>query len=269
MKNKSTTILITGAANGIGLAITNYLIEKGVQVVAADYDKKSLEQFEGKQNIIPIFMDVTKVETIENVLSQLTEKIDGLDCIINNAGIFVGGSLLDVDLEELAHLMNINVLGYARVTKIMFPLLKKNKSKIINISSEVGRFSFPFNGPYSMSKFAVESFSDSLRRELMFLGIKVVVIQPGGIRTPLTEKTMKEYKKYRNKKYIFSDQINRLWPILEKQKFADPIHVAKKVFKILKKNNPRRRYRIKNNQLRRILEFLPTSWVDFLIKHVM
>ena len=269
MEKEAKTVLVTGAGNGIGLAITEYLYENGVSVIAADFDKDSLKKFEGKEKIVPIYLDVRKNETILNAATQLTQTIEGLDCLVNNAGIFLGGSLLDIDLLELERIIDINVLGYARVTQAMFPLLFKKKGKIINISSEVGRFSFPFNGPYSMTKFAIESYSDSLRRELMFLGMKVVIIQPGAIQTQLSSKTIDEYSKYRQDDYIFSDQINRLWPILEKETYSDPIYIAKLVFKILNKKRTRNRYRVKNNRQRRILEFFPSSWADFLIKYMM
>ena len=269
MEKKTNNVLVTGAGNGIGLAITDFLSQKDVTVIAADFDKDSLKKFAGREDIIPIYLDVRKNDTILDAVEEISSKVEGLDCLVNNAGIFLGGSLLDIDLNELERIFDINVLGYARVTQAMFPLLHKKKGKIINISSEVGRFSFPFNGPYSMTKFAIESFSDSLRRELMFLGMKVIIIQPGAIQTQLSGKTIDEYSKYRQDDYIFSDQINRLWPILEKETYSDPSNVAKCVYKILCKRSPKNRYRVKNNRQRRLLEFFPSSWADFLIRYLI
>ena len=269
MEKKTRNVLVTGAGNGIGLAITEFLSQRSIIVIAADYDKDSLKKFAERENIIPIYLDVRKNDTILEAAEEISSKVDGLDCLVNNAGIFLGGSLLDIDLNELARIFDINVIGYARITQAMFPLLHKKKGKIINISSEVGRFSFPFNGPYSMTKFAIESFSDSLRRELMFLGMKVIIIQPGAIQTQLSGKTIDEYSKYRQEDYIFSEQINRLWPILEKETYSDPINVAKVVYKIIRSKRPKNRYRVKNNKQRRMLEFFPSSWADFLIKYLI
>jgi len=269
MEKETKTILVTGAGNGIGLAIAEYMSRRNVKVVAADFDEDSLKKLAKRENIVPIYLDVRKNETILNAVTQLSEITDGLDCLVNNAGIFLGGSLLDIDLEELGRIFDINVLGYARVTQAVFPLLNKKKGKIINISSEVGRFSFPFNGPYSMTKFAIESFSDALRRELMFLGMKVIIIQPGAMKTQFSDKTISDYSKYLEDDYVFSDQIRRIWPILEKETYSDPIYIAKLVHKILKKQRPKHRYRVKNNRQRRMLEFLPSSWADFLIKYLM
>jgi len=166
----------------------------------------------------------------------------------------------------LHEIIDINVLGIIRVTQAFFPMLEKNKGKIINLSSEVGRFAFPFNGPYSISKYAIEALSDSLRRELMFIGMNVVIIQPGAIATSLPQKTLDVYGKYLEKS-IFREQLSRVWSILGKEKYGEPVSVAKVVYKALKRKNPKNRYRVNNNKQRRILEYLPTSLADFMIKY--
>lgn len=213
-------------------------------------------------------MDVKDIDSIKEAYTQISSLSKGLDVLVNNAGIFVGGPLVEIDIEDLEEIMDINVLGYARVTQIFFPLLKQRKGKIINISSEVARISFPFNGPYSMSKYAIEAFSDSLRRELANFGIKVVIIQPGGMSTSFIDVTKTVYQKY-SENSEFDDIFSRLIPVLEKEKYADPLILAKKIYKIIHTKNPKIRYRIKNNQQRRILEFLPASWADFLINNLM
>ncbi|MHA1407613.1 MAG: SDR family oxidoreductase [Candidatus Heimdallarchaeaceae archaeon] len=258
-------ILVTGAANGIGEAITLYLANKGEYVIATDFDEKALEKYNDNENIFPIFLDVTNQPSIDNAFEQIKKKNWLIDCLINNAGIFVGGSIIDVEMKDFEKILNINVLGYVRVTKAFFPLLNKEQGKIINISSEVGRISFPFNAPYSMSKYAIEAFSDALRRELRFIGPKVITIQPGAIKTHLSISTEESYEHYL-KGSIFSDQMQRLWKVLEEEKYGKPIDIAKLIYKILYKKSPKIRYRIHNNRQRRILEFLPAKYVDFLIE---
>jgi NAD(P)-dependent dehydrogenase (short-subunit alcohol dehydrogenase family) len=268
MKNEKKTILVTGAASGIGQAITEYLAEKGETVFATDFNSEGLKRYQKKENIHTIIMDVKSIESINDALNQVKSLSDGIDVLINNAGIFTGGPLVEIDINDLERIMDINVLGYARVTQVFFPLLKQRKGLVINMSSEVGRISFPFNGPYSMSKYAIEAFSDSLRRELVNLGIRVVIIQPGAIGTRLIEVTKDIYKQY-DKDSEFQDIFNRLIPVLDKEKFADPILIAKKIYKIIHKKRSRIRYRVNNNRQRRMLEFLPASWVDFLINTFM
>ena len=263
---KKQTILVTGAANGIGLAITEFLSKNGFTVIATDFNETDLQKMSSRENIHTILLDVTNPTSIQNAVEQALKITNGIDGLVNNAGIFNGGPLLEIQLEELNDIINVNVLGIVRVTQAFFPLLEKNKGKIINISSEVGRFAFPFNGPYSISKYAIEALSDSLRRELMFIGMKVVIIQPGAIATSLPQKTLDVYSKYLEKS-IFKDQLSRVWSVLGKEKYGEPEDVAKIVHKALKRKNPKKRYKVNNNKQRRILEYLPTSVADFMIKY--
>ena len=263
---KEQIILVTGAANGIGLAITDFLAKKGFTIIATDFNETDLQKLSSRENIHTVLLDVTDKESIQKAVEQALKITDGLDGLVNNAGIFNGGPLLEISVKELHEIININVLGMVRVTQAFFSMLEKKKGKIINLSSEVGRFAFPFNGPYSISKYAIEAFSDSLRRELMFIGMKVVIIQPGAIATSLPQKTLDVYGKYVEKS-IFKKQLSRVWSILEKEKYGDPLEVGKIVHKALKRKNPRIRYRVSNNNQRRILEYLPTSLADFMIKY--
>ncbi|NPD89547.1 MAG: SDR family NAD(P)-dependent oxidoreductase [Asgard group archaeon] len=268
MKKENKTVLVTGAASGIGQAITEYLAERGETVIATDFIAEGLKKYNKRKNILPVLMDVRSSDSINEALKKVESFCDGLDVLVNNAGIFVGGPLVEIDIEEIERIMDINVLGYARVTQAFYSLLKNKGSKIINLSSEVARISFPFNGPYSMSKYAIEAFSDSLRRELVNFGIKVVIIQPGAMSTGFIEVTKAVYQKY-SESADFQDIFSRLIPVLEKEKYSDPIFIAKKIYKIIHKRKPKIRYRVKNNQQRRILEFLPASWADFLINNLM
>ena len=262
------TVLVTGAASGIGQAVAEYLAEKGEEIIATDLDTEGLKKYHSKENIHAVFMDVSSNESIEIAHKQIESLTDGIDVLVNNAGIFTGGPLVEMDTEEIENIMNINVLGYVRVTQAFYSLIRNRKGRIINISSEVGRISFPFNGPYSMSKYAIEAFSDSLRRELVKFGIKVVIIQPGAMDTSFIDATKTVYQKY-SENSEFEDIFSRLIPVLEKEKYADPLYLAKKIYRIIHSKHPRIRYRIKNNKQRRMLEFLPASWTDFLIRNFM
>lgn len=268
MKVNSKVVLVTGAAQGIGQSITEYLIKKGDIVIATDYDKESLGKYDSNEKIHTLLMDVTNQQSIETAVKEVNELFYGIDCLVNNAGLFFGGPLVEVSSTDMEKIFDVNVLGYVRVTKAFFSLLKKRKGRIVNISSEVGRIAFPFNGPYTMTKYAIEAFTDSLRRELMFLGMKVVAIQPGAINTSLPQKTVESYQKYLENSE-FEKEMSRVWGVLEKEKYADPQYVANKVFRAIHKRKPRKRYRVKNNKQRRLLEFLPNSWADFIIQNFL
>jgi len=162
MKGKSKIVLVTGAAHGIGQAITEYLSQKGDFVIATDYDSEGLVKYNSNDKIHAIEMNVTNRESIQKAISEVEKRVKGIDCLVNNAGLFIGGPLVEVDFKDFQRLFDVNVLGYLRVTQSFYPLLKANKGRVVNMSSEVGRIAFPFNGPYSMSKYAIEAFSDSL-----------------------------------------------------------------------------------------------------------
>lgn len=266
MKRTSKIVLVTGAAYGIGQAITEYLSQKGDFVIATDYDAEGLVKYNSSEKIHAIEMDVTNQDSIQKAVSEVEKLVGGIDCIVNNAGLFIGGPLVEVDFKDFQKLFDVNVLGYLRVTQAFYQLLKTNKGRVVNMSSEVGRIAFPFNGPYSMSKYAIEAFSDSLRREFQFLDMKVVIIQPGAIRTSLPEVTVKNYQKYMENS-DFKEEISRVCKVLETERYADPIFVAKKVYKAVHKKKPKLRYKVKNNKQRGFLEYLPVSWTDFLIKN--
>ena len=228
------TILVTGAANGIGRSISLYLASKDYFVFATDVDEKGLKSLESTENIKTINLNIRNIVEIDRAVNEITNITEGLDGLVNSAGIFVGGPMLEISIEDMRAILETNVLGMIDVTQKFFPLLHKRKGKIINLSSEVGRFAYPFNGPYGISKYAIEAFSDSLRRELMFEGMKVIKIQPGAFDTGFMTETEDAYRKYINKS-LFKDQISRIWPVLakEKEKSSDPIIIAKLVHKIL------------------------------------
>jgi NAD(P)-dependent dehydrogenase (short-subunit alcohol dehydrogenase family) len=266
MAKEAKTVLVTGAASGIGLGIAEYLAQKGDKVIATDVNKDALAKLDGKPNITTYYLDVTDSKSINSVKNKIQETTNGLDGLVNNAGWFVGGALVEVSEEDVQKVMDINVLGPHRVTKIFFPLLLKNRGRVVNIGSEAGRLSFPVNGPYSMSKFALESFSDSLRRELMFLDIKVIHLQIGAVNTGFLERTLECYSKEIDiEETLFPKLIAEVIPTCEKEfeRSADPQDIAKVVYKVLHKRRPKARYKVKNNRGRRLLEFLPSALLDF------
>ncbi|HUT82261.1 MAG TPA: SDR family NAD(P)-dependent oxidoreductase [Candidatus Bathyarchaeia archaeon] len=265
MSNNQKYVLVTGAASGIGFTITEYLSAKGDYVIATDVNKEALSKLNGKNNISTIYLDVTHKESIQKAAQEIIKLTDGLDGLVNNAGLFVGGSLVEIAEEKVEKIFSVNVTGVQKVTKGLFPLLLKKKGRIVNIGSEAGRLAFPMNGPYSMTKFALEAFSDSLRRELMFLDMKVVHLQVGAMDTPLLDIT---YSSYTNdtdqEKTLFKNLLKTVVTTCEgeKTRCAKPIEVAKVVYKALHKKRPKIRYRVKNNRGRRMLEFLPTRLFD-------
>lgn len=120
--------------------------------------------------------------------------------LINSAGVIGWGAIIDREIDYFRKVMEVNLFGHVQMVKAFYPLLRKSQSApiIINISSQAGNYAFPFWAPYHMSKWALEAFSDCLRRELLPLGIRVAVVQPGAIESAAFEKQRGEFARYKS-----------------------------------------------------------------------
>lgn len=265
-------VLITGGVGGLGSTTSLYLAENGWEVYAVDIDKAVLSKFTGSLNVIPFVMDVTEQLSIDNTFQVISQQTDGLDGIVNFAGVFAPGSLVDIAEDTLHHVLNVNVMGMYRVNKTFFPLIHKRKGRIINISSEVGRQSgAPFAGPYSISKHAVEAYSDSLRRELMVLNVHVIKIQPGPFQTAMTRNLESEFGKAADESLYFQSLLNELKHIVsvESKKAKDPVIVAKVVHEALTTPNPKIAYPVMPDRKRELLELFPVRIQDMLMARLL
>ena len=178
------TALITGAGGGLGHALVERLLANGWKVFAADISEEMLRSSTHDPDVVPVVMDVTSQDSVQTAYDAVASQTDRLDGLINFAGVMGVGSLTDIPEERLARILDINVMGTYRVNKTFLPLVQDAKGRIVNISSETGwQSAAPFNGPYAMSKHAIEAYSTALRRELALLDIKVITIQPGAFRT--------------------------------------------------------------------------------------
>ena len=193
------TVLITGVSTGIGKSIAEQLLENKFYVIGSvrkEEDAKFLKEKYGK-NFDYVIFDVREQNTIKKskskVISILEKNNSYLCSIINNSGIAIGGPVQYLDKEIFKKQFDVNYFGLISVTKIFLDLLIQSntyplKNKIINIGSISGKRSYPFVAPYTSSKFALEGFTDSLRRELLIHNIDVVLIQPGPIKTAIWNK---------------------------------------------------------------------------------
>ena len=180
------TALVTGAGGGLGHATVERLVANGWKVFESDISKDMLRSSMHDPDVVPVVMDVTDNESIRSAYDAVASQTDRLDGIVNFAGIMGVGSLTDIPEERLARILDINVMGTYRVNKKFLPLVEAAKGRIVNLSSETGwQSAAPFNGPYAMSKHAIEAYSTALRRELALLGIKVITRQPGAGRTDM------------------------------------------------------------------------------------
>jgi len=266
MTNNRPSVLVTGASTGIGLAITQYLASRGMHVFAGARKQEALESLAKNPNVTPIPLDVTKAEDIKQAKKIIEEKTAGLFGLVNNAGIGNGGPLMDVSVEDLRAQFEVNLFGVHQITQAVFPLLLKAKGRIVMMSSDSGFFATPFFGPYCSSKFALEGYSDSLRREIIPYGVKVIIIEPGRITTPIWDKGEKYLNKYADSLFAVEAQAIGKYAIRKgKTAGLSPLEVAKTVYQVLTVPNPKLRYIVAENKFEyQMMKILPASYVDKL-----
>jgi NAD(P)-dependent dehydrogenase (short-subunit alcohol dehydrogenase family) len=178
----SGTVLVTGASTGIGEATALHLKELGFDAVAAVRKDQDAERMRS-QGLRSVKLDVTDADSIAAARAQLGDA--PLAGLVNNAGIAVAAPLEFLPLDQLRLQLEVNVIGQVAVTQQFLPALRAARGRIVNVSSIGGRVALPLVAAYNASKFALEAISDSLRRELLPHGVDVIVIEPGGVKTPI------------------------------------------------------------------------------------
>lgn len=207
------SVVVTGVSSGIGRGATKVLAENGIHVfgtVRKQEDADALKKEFG-DCVTPLILDVTDEAALRQAAAGVREKLGGetLFGLVNNAGIAVSGPLVEINPDDVRTQLEVNVMGPLLTTQAFAPLLgtdpdlKGKPGRIVNISSVGGRRAFPFLGPYSASKFAVEGMSEALRRELMLFGIDVIVVAPGAVRTNIWDKAEEiDVTPYSNSPYL-------------------------------------------------------------------
>jgi NAD(P)-dependent dehydrogenase (short-subunit alcohol dehydrogenase family) len=178
----SGTVLVTGASSGIGEATALHLKELGFDPVAAVRKDEDAERL-AVSGLRTLRLDVTEGDQIAAARDELGGT--PLAGLVNNAGIAVAAPLEFLPLDQLRRQLEINLIGQLAVTQAFLPSLRAGRGRIVNVSSIGGRVALPLVGAYNASKFALEAVSDSLRREVRSQGVDVIVIEPGGVKTPI------------------------------------------------------------------------------------
>jgi len=258
-------VLITGAAGGLGAACVERFVAGGWTVYAAD-----LVAPEARDGVVPLTMDVTDQASVDAAIKAIDPA--ELSCVVNFAGILGVGPLMDVPAERLERVLAINVVGTHRVNRAAFPLLRAGGGRIVNISSETGwQRALPMNGPYAMSKHAVEAYSDALRRELMFVDMPVSVIQPGPFRTPMTGDLGSVLRSTVTDDSPFAKLARRTakGAAREGEKAHDPAELAEVVWTAASAERPKARYAVRTDPTRRVLHHLPVPVTDKLLRRFL
>ncbi|XP_051026195.1 retinol dehydrogenase 16-like isoform X2 [Acomys russatus] len=183
-------VFITGCDSGFGNLLARQLDRRGMRVLAACLTETGAEQLRSKTSdrLETVVLDVTKTESIVAATQWVKERVGnrGLWGLVNNAGIAGSSTPSEwLNKQDFVKVLDVNLLGLIDVTLNMLPLVRKARGRVVNVASVMGRVS-TFGGGYCISKYGVEAFSDSLRRELSCFGVKVAIIEPGAFKTGVT-----------------------------------------------------------------------------------
>lgn len=260
-------VLVTGASTGIGNATARYLGSNGFHVFAGLRSPHTVDSFPSNENITPILLDVSKSDDVARAV-EAVQAHGTLDALINNAGINHSGPLMDVTPETLHQHLEVNLMGVHRVTKACFNLIDAANGRIVMVSSFSGVIATPFIGPYNASKAALESYTDTLRREIAITNdlLKVILIEPGPTKTEMFEKGRSAAREYDDPDSPFTKPFQQLTKLAEERNpKGDPNQIAKTIHDALTAANPKIRYYPEMPKIAIPISKLPAKWLDILM----
>ena len=186
----SKAILVTGASTGIGRDIAEQLSKMGHIVYATARRESDLQELSAIEHVHALELDVSKPDQIERARAYVESQETGLFGLINNAGIGPLGQLSTFSDEDMHQLFNVNVFGPHRMTNAFLEFLVESKGRVVNIGSQGGQIAMAFYGPYTMTKHALEAYTIALDQEISPHGMRALIVQPGGIKTPIGAKML-------------------------------------------------------------------------------
>ena len=256
-------VLITGAASGIGKALTQIYLDNNHNVYGID-----INDINEKENLYVFKGDITKRESLQEIEIYLVANNINLDLIIDVAGIHRMASLVETNYDDLKKVIDINLSGTMLVNHTFHKYLKQ-KGKIIIVTSEVAGYDpLPFNGLYNVSKTALEAYAQALRQELNLLGQKVITIQPGAIETPLSNGSLDGTERLANETVLYKKQAHHFL-YLVKNFMGTPIKtskLAKFIYNISLKKRNKYIYKIHRSLGLILLNLLPKKMQCFVVK---
>jgi NAD(P)-dependent dehydrogenase (short-subunit alcohol dehydrogenase family) len=276
VERSPAAVLITGASTGIGHATAVGLAQRGFAVFAGVRRTEDADRLAADApGATTLILDVTDQRSIDAAARTVAEATGGrLKGLVNNAGIAVSGPLEFLPIDEVRRQLEVNVVGQIAVTQAALPMLRAAGGRVVNIGSIGGRVALPFLGPYAGSKFAMEGLSDSLRREIEPLGVKVSLVQPGPIATDIWERGQATAQSLRDgmppeAQALYGDRMDRAQAAAQarSQEAIPPSAVAEVVAHALTSSRPRTRYLVgpDTRVMATLARLLPDRVMDRLI----
>ncbi|MBT8038645.1 MAG: SDR family NAD(P)-dependent oxidoreductase [Xanthomonadales bacterium] len=241
-------VLVTGASSGIGLKITETLSSRGFHVYAGARKPADLERLDAMDDVSAVRLDVTVQEEIDAAMAFVQKQGRGLYGVVNNAGVSAFAPLTSGPESEMDFVFDVNVYGPYRVNKAFLPLLDASDGRTVTIGSIAGFTGT--SGIYSMSKFAIEAYTDSLAREIRGNGVHVAVIEPGGFKSKIgANRAARALAAAEDGEIMLSEkEIARHRRALQRESDRkDPDEVARAVYASLTADKPKRRYMVTPN----------------------
>jgi NAD(P)-dependent dehydrogenase (short-subunit alcohol dehydrogenase family) len=241
--------VVTGSSTGIGYETSLILSRNGFLTYATMRNLNKSENIKSvatKENM-PIQirqLDVTDEVSITNAIKAISSEAGRIDVLVNNAGYGLNGAFEDLAIDEIKAQYETNVFGLIRTTQAVLPIMRRQRSgTIVNISSGAGRFGFPSSSAYVSTKFAVEGLSESMSYELEPFGIRVVIVEPGVIRTNFLDGVVVA-KKSKDPNSPYSQMMQKVTTGFEEmmKNASSPDIVAKVVLNAIRDKNPNLRY---------------------------
>ncbi|HVW45439.1 MAG TPA: SDR family oxidoreductase [Solirubrobacterales bacterium] len=273
------TALVTGASSGIGRATVRRLDAAGWKVFAGvrkEEDAAALRT-ESSPRLEPLLLDILDAEAIAAVAERVGAEAGGLDGLVDNAGAAVPGPLETMPIEDFRRQIEINLTAQLAVTQAMLPAVRVARGRIVLIGSVGGRTALPFTGAYHAAKFGLEGLGDSLRQELAPWGMRVVIVEPGSIDTPIwargeasADASLAASPRMRE---LYGPAVERYRKVIRDTaaRGIPPEKVAATIQKALESRRPRTRYLVGlDAQVQaRLAALLPTPLVDRVVASFM
>jgi NAD(P)-dependent dehydrogenase (short-subunit alcohol dehydrogenase family) len=257
---------ITGCDSGIGASLARIFTDTGYTVIISYLDRNP---FEGRPNVIAGRLDLRDEGQIIS-FAALVEKYcrgeNSLDFFINNAGVALGGPFENIPLDVYRAVFEINFFGLVSLTRKIIPCLIKSRGRLVINGSMAGRIALPFLSPYTASKYALEGWCDSIRRELNPFGIRTILLEPGGIATPIWNKALEQDSSFADQKYSASLLKFRENFIMAGNKGMNTDKAAAQIYRFITRKKPGARYIVADSRLLSFMETLmPDSLLDALV----
>ncbi|HEX9317961.1 MAG TPA: SDR family oxidoreductase [Nitrososphaeraceae archaeon] len=249
MTGNNKVAIVTGSSSGIGYETSIALARDGFITYATMRNLQkgnNIRSFRDKEELLLkiIKLDVTDDFSVTNAIESIMSESGRIDVLVNNAGYGLAGAFEDLTMDEIKQQYETNFFGVFRVTQAVIPIMRKQKSGIIvNVSSGAGRFGYPGGSAYVSTKFALEGLSESISYELNPFGIKVILVEPGVIRTNF-ESGMVKAKKSRDPSSAYWGMTQKMDKLFSQllQNSSPPSLVANIILQAVKSDNPNFRY---------------------------